>query len=263
MRIPSLHIASRHHRGYPRPRVMDAVGGHHTYVALTYSWRTHERLVRLWASYTKESTTRFVAPLALELLRYRSACDERPVLGPLSQSAFNKNYFSTFQLTPAPGPRRFGPYQQPLPPKHTLLRPPLFENGGGETVRSGLNFEDSLIFSHLSRPRDLRRHSAPTRIRNVVPTANAGASIRVRPCSFSNANTAKSTYREPPQSLRSAPEHGLVDLPAYGLNRGLPTHDAFINPQKDYIRGRFDLTGGEPAAPRGADAIVDFLRMAS
>lgn len=59
------------------------------------------------------------------------------------------------------------------------------------------------------------------------------------------------------------PVVNTVDYLGEAVDDAFCSHDAFVNLQKDYIRDTFDLSGDEPTAPVGADAIVDFLRMAS
>lgn len=87
--------------------------------------------------------------------------------------------------------------------------------------------------------------------------------IKPRPCVFLNAHHVE--WQDDPNyrfwtlgEVRDSAD-GIDKV----IDRAFLTHDDFRNLQKDYIRDTFDLTGDTPTAPVGADAIVDYLRMAS
>lgn len=87
--------------------------------------------------------------------------------------------------------------------------------------------------------------------------------VKPRPCVFLNAHDVAwqndPSYRFWTLGQVEESTDGIEDV----IARAFETHDGFLNPQKDYIRDTFDLNGNTPTAPVGADAIVDYLRMAS
>ncbi|MCH4021777.1 MAG: sensor domain-containing protein [Acetobacter sp.] len=87
--------------------------------------------------------------------------------------------------------------------------------------------------------------------------------VRPRPCLFMNAHNAlwedKPDYRFWSLGHVRSTSDDIIDAAGHAF----ATHNDFIERQKDYIRDTFDLTGETPTAPVGADAIVDYLRMAS
>ncbi|OUJ14750.1 hypothetical protein [Acetobacter sp. DsW_063] len=87
--------------------------------------------------------------------------------------------------------------------------------------------------------------------------------IRPRPCLFLNAHDV--AWQDDPNyrfwSLGDVRDS--ADDIGGAIDRAFFTHEDFIASQKDYIGDTFDLSGDAPTAPVGADAIVDYLRMAS
>lgn len=87
--------------------------------------------------------------------------------------------------------------------------------------------------------------------------------IRPRPCVFLNAHDV--TWENDPNyrfwNLGEVEQN--TDSIGNAIDRAFETHDGYINLQREYIRDTFDLNGDTPTAPVGADAIVDYLRMAS
>ncbi|MDG6095214.1 sensor domain-containing protein [Acetobacter sp. AN02] len=86
--------------------------------------------------------------------------------------------------------------------------------------------------------------------------------VRPRPCLFLDAHDA---------AWETSPDYRFWSLGEVlntsdditdAVGRAFETHAGFADRQKNYIRDTFDLTGDEPTAPVGADAVVDYLRMA-
>ncbi|CEF42368.1 hypothetical protein ASN_3123 [Acetobacter senegalensis] len=87
--------------------------------------------------------------------------------------------------------------------------------------------------------------------------------VQPRACLFLNAHNVTWEGDENYRFWTLGPVVNTVDYLGEAVDDAFCSHDAFVNLQKDYIRDTFDLSGDEPTAPVGADAIVDFLRMAS
>nr|WP_298798729.1 sensor domain-containing protein [uncultured Acetobacter sp.] len=87
--------------------------------------------------------------------------------------------------------------------------------------------------------------------------------IHPRPCVFLNAHNVAWQGDENYRFWTLGPVLDQLETLSEDIDGAFSSHGAFVNLQKDYIRDTFDLTGDEPTAPVGADAIIDFLRMAS
>ncbi|MCP1203359.1 sensor domain-containing protein [Acetobacter oryzoeni] len=142
----------------------------------------------------------------------------------------------------------------------------LFDNKKAEALqleRAFGHYPHMLIDTGSARSIDMTYTSTADMYLGDVSSQVAEFLVKPRACMFLNAHNVEWEGDENYRFWSLGPVLNTIDSLGEDIEQAFSSHNAFVNLQKDYIRDTFDLVGNEPTAPVGADAIVDFLRMAS
>lgn len=132
-----------------------------------------------------------------------------------------------------------------------------------QLVRAFRDHPHILIDPGSTRSIDMTYTSAADLYLGDVSSQVAEFLTRPRACLFLNTHDVSWKDNDDYRFWALGPVRNTVNTLEDDIEEAFLSHDAFINLQKHYIRDTFGLTGDEPTAPVGADAIVDFLQMAS
>lgn len=150
-----------------------------------------------------------------------------------------------YNLIFAPHVRLFDP---PTPQKHAAFA----RYAGVPHLRIDLGSSRSIDMSYINAA-DIYLGDVSSQVAEFI--------VRPRPCVFLNAH--RSDWRDDPDyrfwTLGTVIEQ--VDELKTALDAAVERHGDFVEAQRRYVNETFELPeNGEASAPRGADAIVDFLR---